>query len=411
MGSTKWCGLVVCAILGMACGAENGAADVEGGAGAGHSELGPEPTSTAVEALDADGDHPVVVTSSDYATNGGYLAAIDTDGRLREQLFSESYDDQNGWVVSWGSWSTIDGGLTGVPTMHVFPDSSAVDVYARGTDGKLWEYFRYNYGGDIVQFDVSTWSGFGMIADSPVIVDWGDDSSLWQISVAVTSATDGKLYTLDYDNSMGWSAHPVLNGSTAIQTTHTIQSPNYSQIYDPNRCPDCGYPRPYFAGRGLSGSDTSTSWVVSRPHGQFGSSFTKLVDFTGASSSPYVWGDDSIANQEFVYARFGSQLKWAVATQGPLSWHAASNCSVAGSPGYNGIRGTNGHLLKFTGHLFDGTFACTDIGEGLTSSPYSWEFTSNFIFFRGNSGGLWAKSIEDGSSEYGAHWNLGIAIP
>lgn len=408
MQFTKCCGIWVCAILGSACGAENGAADAQSGGGATQDGRGSETTATTSQSLDADGDHPVAVTSPDYSDGGVYIAAIDTGGNLREQLEIETYDDTNGWTVSWGSWSTIDDGLTGVPTMFVYPDTTAVDMYARAPDSKLWEYFRYNYGGDIVSFDVSSWSGFGPIADSPVIVDWGDDSSLWQISVAVTDP-DGYLYTLDFDNSTGWSAHPVMNGSSIIKTTHTVQAARFQ----PFTCPDCGGPPDaFFAGRGLSDSDTTTSWVAYRPHGSFGSSFIKLVDFTGAGSTPYVWGDDNSANgnEEIVYARFGTQLKWAYVTEGPLSWHVASNCSAAGSPGFNGIRGTNGHLLDLTWP--GGNLTCTDVGEGLSSSPYSWAFSPpDFIFFRGNSGNLWAKSVQTDSAEYLEHWNLGIAIP
>jgi hypothetical protein len=123
-----------------------------------------------------------------------------------------------------------------------------------------------------------------------------------------------------------------------------------------------------------------------------------------------VWGnDDDTSGAEFVYARFGTQLNWAYVTEGPLNWHVASNCSAAGSPGFNGIRGTNGHLLSL--NWASGNLQCTDMGEGLSSAPYGWEYANNFIFFRGSSGSLWAKSMESGSAEYGDHWKLGIAIP
>ncbi len=411
MRSAKWYGLVVCASLGAACGAQNGAADAandgEAGAGSVSAGHGAEPTGKTSEALtvDGDGDRPMVANIGDLS-GGQYVDAIDKNGNLREQYatLTPDGDSNGGFVVNWGEWTTIDTGLQRTPTMHFYPDDGAIDMYAMGRpgDGKLYEYLRRYSGDSISSWDVSTDSGFGTIADSPVIVAWGAVGSVTNISVAVTSTADGGLYTIDWDPTAGWTINPVWNGSTQVQTTHTIQSYN--------RDPDNNTPGSYFAGRGLSATDTTTGWVAYRPNGQFGTSFTVLTTFSGASSSPYVWGDDQNGGM-YVYAVFGSQLKYAQVRGGALSWHVASNCSPAGSPTWNSIRGTNGHLQLFTGTFNNNTFGCSDLGEGLSSSPYAIFGSESLIYYRGTSGNLWAKMVEDNSTEYLDHWNLGIALP
>lgn len=161
----------------------------------------------------------------------------------------------------------------------------------------------------------------------------------------------------------------------------------------------------------MSASDTNTGWIAHRAPGQFGQPFTVYTTFSGVASTPYVWGDDN-EGSVYVYAVFGSQLKYAKVQPGSLSWHVANNCAVAGSPTFNSIRGTNGHLLHFVGRFADSSFGCSDIGEGLTSSPFAMEAPADqLIFFRGNSGGLWAKDVVPNSPEFGNHWSLGISLP
>lgn len=381
--------------LGVACG-DGGSAGFEASAS---EEAGPggETIGTTSEALDTDDDHAVVSTSSAYYGIAGgrsvdYIWAIDTDDHLMEMRY-DSYND-GARHVEFGSWTQLDYGVRGVPTMYVYPDTTGVVGFAWGTDRNLWEYFRPSANEPIQIYNISDISGFGAISGSPVIVDYGDDSSQWAISVAVRNDDDGKLYTLDYTTAMGWSSHLVLNGSSSIKSSHTIQSIN--------RYTGDTFDDPYFAGRGLTSSDTTTSWVVHRPHGQFGSSFTKYTDFTGAGSSPYTFNGGGFVNDHnVVVARFGRQLKWAEVVQGSLAWNLIANCDVVGSPGYNAIRGYNNHLLTFSF-----TNGCSDEGELLTSPPWGWAYTDFLEIFRGNNGLLYAH-------EYGTHnkWRLDLPVP
>jgi hypothetical protein len=342
-----------------------------------------EPVGVSTQALDGEGDRPVVASSPAYVSSGSgsvdYVLAIDTSGNLREMSYVTTYSPPNTYTPTFGTWSQIDSGLQGVPTMHVYPDTTAVDEYAWGADGYLWEYFRSSANGDIAVFNVSEISGFGKIAGSPVVVDWGDDSSEWAISVAVRRASDNALYTLDFTNGMGWQAHPVWNGSSVVKTDNTILSPNVLV--------GAGF-APYFAGRGVSSSDNATSWIANRANGNFGSSFTIYSSFTGSGSTPYTFIGPSDVGRNVIIARFGTQLKHAYAVQGSLQWTQIPNCSVAGSPGYNAIRGTNGHLL-----VFDFTNGCRDEGEVLTSAPSTWEFNEHLEFFRGSSGAIHAHQV------------------
>jgi len=391
-GFAGWMLAVVCPLLGVACGGEGGAGFESSAAdGAGPAS---EPLGTTSQALDPDGDHVVVSTSlAYYGIEGGrsvvYIWAIDTNERLMEMRYN-TYND-GARHVEFGSWTQLDVDLKGVPTMYVYPDTTAVIGFAWGTDGDLWQYYRPSANDKIQISNISERSGFGAISGSPVIVDYGDDSSQQAISVAVRNAADGKLYTMDYTTAMGWSAHLVANG---IKSSHTIQSIN--------RFTGDTLDDPYFTGRGLSSTDTSTSWVVYRPHGQFGSPFTKVTDFTGADSSPYTFnGGSSVNYHNVVVARFGRQLRWAEVVPGSLAWNSIANCDVAGSPGFGVVRGNNSHLVKYS---FPG--GCKDEGELLTSSPWAWAYTDFITFFRGNNGLLYAH--ENGTRN---KWRLDLPIP
>jgi hypothetical protein len=394
MTGIRWCVLAFVP-LAAACGAEGPDGGTSSTASAQAAPA--EPVGVSEEALDSEGDRPVVASSPAYTASGSatidYVLAVDTSGNLQEMSYGTSID----FVPTFGSWSQIATHLQGVPTMHVYPDTTAVDEYAWGKDGNLWEYFRSSADGPISAFNVSEQSGFGKIAGSPVVVAWGDDSSEWAISVAVRSASDNSLYTLDFTNDMGWQAHAVYNGPVhdlahIVKTDNTILSPNV--LLGPGLTP-------YFAGRGLSSSDSSTSWVAERANGDFGSSFGIYSTFTGSGSTPYTFTGPTTTGHNIIVARFGTQLKHADAVQSSLTWTLIPNCSVAGSPTYGAVRGTNGHLL-----VYNFTSGCSDLGEVLTSAPSTWEANEHLQFFRGSSGAIHARQIGGASQGYSLHLSV-----
>jgi hypothetical protein len=47
----------------------------------------------------------------------------------------------------------------------------------------------------------------------------------------------------------------------------------------------------------------------------------------------------------------------------------------------------------------------------LSSSPFALMDEIELVYYRGNSGGLWAKDVDSRSSQYLNHWNLGLSLP
>jgi len=68
---------------------------------------------------------------------------------------AERYDTPDGW-----SWGTIGGtALTGAPAVNYFPDTNEYDVYATGTDGKLW----------VKQYVAGAWGCCWTLIDGPAL--------------------------------------------------------------------------------------------------------------------------------------------------------------------------------------------------------------------------------------------------
>jgi hypothetical protein len=334
-----------------------------------------------------------VVSAGD--ANASFVFAIDTSNRLQRKMI-RTQD-----TPTTNAWQQVDTGVADGP-VSMFCQSRTMGVYARGTDGNLWEYWYYTYMDDPLINNISSISGIGQIAGAPVIVE-ADNSSCAAV-LAVRRASDNSVYTVSWSGASGWSTAKVLrSGSTAIKTANSLRATPFA-----------------IAGRGMS--DDTTSWIAARPNdgGLSSPNYTLFASWDGGTGSPYPIVDSvssyGHAQTMRVWALFGTQLKVSSITRdGWFSWQIYSGCaSVGGSPEDHYIRGSNGHLLQFLMGTAD-SHTCYDLGEGLSTAPTwgsHWQRYTNgvdppaYVLFRGNSGHLWARSVSSGQ-----HWDTSLSIP
>jgi hypothetical protein len=162
-----------------------------------------------ISSQDPDNAPATIVNPSDHSMQ---IYARGTDGTLRQW-----FHDSAGWHLN----ISLGGSITGQPATVVNPSDNSMQIYARGTDGTLRQWYH----------DASGWHlninlGGSIACDPATIINPSDNSM--QI---YARGTDGTLRQWFHDAS-GWHLNINLGGSITGQPATIINpSDNSMQIY------------------------------------------------------------------------------------------------------------------------------------------------------------------------------------
>lgn len=124
----------------------------------------------------------------------------------------------------WSPWASLGGKIVGAPAV-VSPTSTTVDIYARGTDNKLWQKF----------WDGSNWNGWFPVipgdtfslASSPSVCSFGPNHR-----DVYVRGEDGAVYHLWWDGvAKKWNGWLPVGGKIVGDPAVVSLSPNMVDVY------------------------------------------------------------------------------------------------------------------------------------------------------------------------------------
>jgi hypothetical protein len=341
----------------------------------------------ALRAAQTGNDHvsgsALAVQNSGTGSPTLWVFAINSGNQLIRRVRSGS---------SWQSPQVLDSDSFGIPSVGVSAINYA-EVHVRGGDNILWRA-GVDTNGVTGWQDLSTPSTIGQIAGSALTGGWFFNAGV--VSFEVRSDANN-LYTLREDHG-NWLRQTVLqsDGQTKVNNENAV-----SALIGASALQD-----DYLAGRGLSASDDTTTWIAK------GDVISKVAfkinrTFTGASGTPAL---SPVNGDTYVVVRFGSLLKYAKMPTG--SFTTIPNCAVGGSPvidprgaGTGYVRGSSGQLVRWD--INNNT--CTFLGGIVRSAPQAVDgVPSSFdhsAIYKGSTDTLWFYNAASGT-----HSNLNIPL-
>jgi hypothetical protein len=149
-----------------------------------------------------------------------YLFVQGYDGALwynREDL-----SNLGGPNWGWSGWTSLGGQMTSSPCA-VSRQTGIIDVFARGTDGALWQRTTANGG--------TSWSGWDQIGGQ-VAPGTGPAASGWSGHEDVfIQATDGTLWQKTWAASSGWSGWRSLGGQLTSSPGAVSRQAGITDVY------------------------------------------------------------------------------------------------------------------------------------------------------------------------------------
>jgi hypothetical protein len=393
----RYCGLLNAGMLAAAgflgaCGAADGDATRDPGA---------EQVGTTEEAVDADGDTPACAVV-EMPDTSDFVLAVNTNHELMMATVQPG--------ATSATWTRVDTGVQGVPTLARFDDGT-LDAYVRGTDDKLWEYWwpAGAAGFSILAVRDERAGGQVTAKGSPVVVEVGYPTD-YGVSVAVRGLNDS-LSTWDWPVTysyrvvcVGCDPNPitVTNGwySNSVANTTTTNSISGISVRI-----DSSKPNPIFGVR--NGVNNDVGWFATRTAKAWGKPYNYLVQSssTGGGSAIFsgVSGTPTPTHTQTAWANFGTDIRHQdnIYTR---TWYTMFECYAGGSISESGYfrdsYGRLGRVLLNTG----GT--CLNEGEILTSKPtMSINSVTQFVYFKGKSGTLHAHKAGTSSG-----FGMGLAV-
>jgi hypothetical protein len=345
-----------------------------------------EEVRTTEQAYDASSDKPSAAVV-ELPDNSDFVAAVNTNNELMVATVRPGATSV--------SWTRLDTGAQGVPTIARFDDGS-LDMYVWKTDGPVLEYWRHAGDATFTIMSIEIEGTQVGASASPMIVEVGDTSD-YGISLAFPGSSTGltyPVYTLDWSLNTGWASNDVAHGESFVETSNSLTG-----IPVPIKSTR---PNPIFGGRGWINND-SLGWFATRTAKAWGQPYEVMFFHSDLDLVFPSTGNPTVTRNQNAYTSNGSQILFEYDVYKPDTWVVASGCKAGGSIGETGwFRGSNGHLV----HLDDLTHTCTDEGEGVASKPVMAINTgTKLVYFKGTAGTLWAHKW--GTTQ---HFNTGLAL-
>ena len=330
-----------------------------------------------------------------------------TDGQVYEDTWSEPSGP-------WSGWYSIGGDIEGSPAVTAF--GQQVQVFARGPDNQVWT--------DVWTLSSSSWSGWqsiqGQISGSPTATEFSPSGQDPQVQV-YARGTDGQIYEDVWTQASGWTGWYAIAGSSATtgspsaaafgpyqvelfaddasggvsQDTWTLSSNAWSgwsslggQVTSsPSATAFGGYQMQVYA-RGTNGQVYSDVWTAELSGGQW----------TGSGS----WSGWSSLGGSVVgapaAAQFGSQMQ--VFAQGTNTEVYADVWSSGGYQSFENTIGTDWGYILTQGQSYTAPLWVSEWGTCITWEPSSCSQTDSDFFTN------ILHYLQQGDIDF-AYWQLG----